>query len=120
MIFTEYEVPEGSLMVAFGPDGGALNISDPRAVEVSLRAFAPEARVISVAGHDWLHDPYARGAAWLWRPGQVARLAPNLATAEGRLIFAGADMAAGWGSIDGAVETGLRAGREVAAILGDA
>ncbi|HKC89739.1 MAG TPA: FAD-dependent oxidoreductase [Candidatus Limnocylindria bacterium] len=43
-----------------------------------------------------------------------------MATAEGRLIFAGADIATGWGSIDGAVETGLRAGREVAAILGNA
>jgi monoamine oxidase len=38
---------------------------------------------------------------------------------EGRVVLAGSDVANGWaGFIDGAIESGLRAGARAAAILG--
>lgn len=63
----------------------------------------------------WDADPWARGAyAWL-RPGQMAALGPHVARPEGRLHFAG-DHTSPWpGWMQGALESGLRAAREVLA-----
>ncbi len=71
-----------------------------------------------VGGHDWVRDPLA-GETWAsYGPGRSLRWLPELERPEGRVAFAGGDFARGWGSyMDGAIETGLRASREVEAIL---
>jgi monoamine oxidase len=44
---------------------------------------------------------------------------PGLQAPEGRVVFAGSELANGWGGfIDGAIESGLRAARQAGAVLG--
>lgn len=117
-IQTEYHTQEGALMVGFGPSKETLDPTNVGAVEKAVRAFLPNARVEAIAGHDWLSDPYSQGVWYIPRPGQITRYMRELQQPEGRLIFCGSDTASGWcGGIDGAVETGLRAGREVSRLL---
>jgi monoamine oxidase len=61
----------------------------------------------------WAEDRWAGGAhAWL-APGQVTALKPHAATVEGRLHFAGEHTSAWHGWMQGAIESGHRAAREV-------
>ncbi|NOK59399.1 MAG: FAD-dependent oxidoreductase [Chloroflexi bacterium AL-W] len=68
-------------------------------------------------GHNWTADPLAQGTWANLRPGQAALL-PDLIQVEGQVFFAGADIALGWrGYIDGAIESGIRAARQVRKIF---
>lgn len=62
---------------------------------------------------DWSADPFARGGYSWFRPGEMKRWLPVIAAPEGRLHFAGdhASPAPGW--MEGALESGLRAAREI-------
>lgn len=63
----------------------------------------------------WDEEPWARGAFAYFRPGQLTGLSPQLAQPNGRVHFAG-DHTSSWsGWMQGALESGLRAAREVAA-----
>jgi pseudooxynicotine dehydrogenase len=108
----------GSVVVGFGPSAAALSPDDPEPVARAIEELVPGARVEEVGGHDWVRDPLA-GETWAsYGPGRSLRWLPELERREGRVAFAGGDFARGWGSyMDGAIETGLRAGREVEAIL---
>ena len=63
-------------------------------------------------------DPYA-GETWqIQRPGQLTRYHRAQQASEGALHFASGDIANIWaGFFDGAIESGLRAGRNVHAEL---
>jgi monoamine oxidase len=61
---------------------------------------------------DWTSDPWAGGLSWLG-PGQFTALMPHVATAEGRIHFAGEHTSAWHGWMQGALESGNRAAREV-------
>jgi monoamine oxidase len=53
-----------------------------------------------------------------WRPRQASRLMSSLARVEGRVAFAGADIATAWiGWLDGALESGARAAAEALRVL---
>ena len=108
----------GTVVVGFGPSAAALSPDDPEPVARAIEDLLPGARVEEVGGHDWVRDPLA-GETWAsYGPGRSLRWLPELERREGRIAFAGGDFARGWGSyMDGAIETGLRAGREVEAIL---
>ena len=55
-------------------------------VEVSL--------IITATGHDWVADPFAKGTWMAWRPGWIAEGRwTQTAEPEGRLFFAGSDIA---------------------------
>lgn len=96
----------------------ALNVSDPIAVEAAVRALIPGVTVVASSAYDWAADPFSRGAWPAHRVGQFSRIGA-LRESEGRLILAGAITSKGWHEyIDGAVESGLRAGREAREILG--
>jgi monoamine oxidase len=111
---SEREEPDGVLMVGFGPDAQAFDVNDRQAVQQVIRQFLPEAEVVAVKGHDWASDPLAGGTWSVFRPQQLTRYLRELQRPEGRMFFAGSDVANGWnGFIDGAIETGLRVGREV-------
>jgi monoamine oxidase len=115
---SEREEPDGVLMVGFGPDAQAFDVNDRQAVQQVIRQFLPEAEVVAVRGHDWTADPFAGGTWSIFRPQQLTRYLRELQRAEGRLLFAGSDVASGWnGFIDGAIETGLRVGREVVQLV---
>jgi monoamine oxidase len=114
---TEEITPDGALLVCFSPDP-ALARAGSDEVERAIRAFLPGAELLGHTAHDWEGDPYARGTWNHFRPGQVMRYETALRAGEGRLVFAGSHTAILWpGFIDGAVESGLRAGAEAAALL---
>ncbi|MGY1805935.1 flavin monoamine oxidase family protein [Blastococcus sp. SYSU D00669] len=107
------------LVFAFGPDAARVPPADDRAVRAVLAELLPsEAAVEEIAAHDWWTDEFSRGTWSMFRPGQHAAL-PALQAPEGRVVLAGGDCASGWnGTMDGAVESGLRAARAVAGVLG--
>ena len=108
----------GTVVVGFGPSAAALSPSDPDPVARAIEDLLPGARVEEIGGHDWVRDPFAQETWATYSPGTWLRWLPELERMEGRIAFAGSDVARGWGSyMDGAIETGLRAGREIEAIL---
>jgi monoamine oxidase len=116
---TEYLDPEATVLTAFGPSGKLLDINDDGAIQEAVRRMLPGAEVEWAVGYDWNADPYSRGTWCVFRPGQLTRYLRELQRPEGRVFYASGDNADGWrGFIDGAIESGLRASREVAAALG--
>ena len=79
-----------------------------------LRKLLPKAEVQAVTGYQWAEDPYSKGT-WCWyRPAQVAQGLRAMQQSSGRVHFATGDIAQGWrGFVDGAIETGLTAARQV-------
>jgi monoamine oxidase len=61
----------------------------------------------------WDEDEWARGAYAWFKPGQMTTLLPHVARAEGRVHFAGEHASALFGWMQGALESGYRAAREV-------
>jgi monoamine oxidase len=97
-----------------------VDLADDEAVAAAVRAHLPEAEVVATAGHDWVNDPFAKGT-WLGTPptwfsdGTFEALCDH----EGRLAFAGSDIAvegAGW--IEGAIGSGAAASAYVRDLLG--
>ena len=108
----------GTVVVGFGPSAAALSLSDQALVAGAIEELLPGARVEEVGGHDWVMDPFARETWATYSPGTWLGWVPELERREGRVAFAGSDIARGWGSyMDGAIETGLRSAREIEAVL---
>src|SRR5437016_5940511 len=61
----------------------------------------------------WDEDPWARGAFAYLRPGQMRSLLPHLARPEGRVHFAAEHTSPWSGWMQGALDSGLRAAREI-------
>jgi monoamine oxidase len=115
---TEYNTPEGDLLVGFGTSPEELDVTDSDAVAAAVRELIPDADVAATDAHDWNGDEFSQGTWMAYRPGQVMRHASALQRPEGRLAFAGSDLASGWvGWIDGAIETGHRAARAAGEML---
>jgi monoamine oxidase len=68
----------------------------------------------------WTAEPWTRGAFAVYRPGQMTTLMPVLASAEGGLHFAGEHTSIWTGWMEGALESGERAAREVLTATGRA
>lgn len=107
------------LVVGFGPNGDLLDASDPDAVADALKALLGEQiEVVESAGHDWRGDPYSNGTWGMLRPTQARTLVPAMQTPQGPVVFAGAETADGWnGFVDGAIESGYRASRQLKELL---
>ncbi len=93
---------------------GAVDENDPAALEQALRDFAPEASVLAATWHDWANDPWSRGG-WMSEPPGWATsgVLDLLARPHGRVLMAGADIAAefpGW--MAGAIASGRTAATE--------
>ncbi len=114
----EYVEDGETLVVAFGSVTGRLDGNDPGAVQEALRQWLPDVEVLAVASHDWVADDLS-GETWpMQRAGQLTGALAELQRPEGRVLLAGSDYADGWaGFIDGAIESGMRAGRDVHALL---
>ncbi|MGY1752424.1 flavin monoamine oxidase family protein [Blastococcus sp. SYSU D01042] len=104
-----------------GPDGIAFGRQTQqercdRITEVLLRAFGPEAgNPRAYADRDWSAEPWTRGCYGAhFPPGAWTQLGPELRQPVGRIHWAGTETATRWmGYVDGAVESGHRAAREV-------
>ena len=62
---------------------------------------------------DWLADEFSRGTWAIHRPGWYTTYHAEMQRPEASVILAGSDIANGWaGFMDGAIESGLRAGAQ--------
>jgi monoamine oxidase len=111
---TEALLSDGSqLLIGFGPDAEACDARDLRGVQRALDEILPGYEVLEATAHDWLTDEFSRGTWAIHRPGWYTKLHAEMQRPEGRVLLAGSDLADGWsGFIDGAIESGLRAGRQ--------
>ncbi|MCE0763275.1 FAD-dependent oxidoreductase [Pseudonocardia kujensis] len=91
--------------------------NDPDEVADAIKELLPHVEVLEVAAGIYSEDdPHARGGWMYLRPGVMTRFEPSkkFIEMEGRIAFATADIATVLvGYIDGAIETGLKAARNV-------
>jgi monoamine oxidase len=114
VIRTEYVGDDDAVLVGFGADSTQLDPNDRDAVQRGLAVWRDDLDVLEVTGHDWMSDPYSRETWLMHRPNQLTRYLSAQQASEGVLHFAGGDIANLWaGFIDGAIETALRAAREI-------
>jgi len=107
---TEYLLPDGEqVMIGFGTDGNACDTSDVGSVQRQLDDIIPGYEVVAATANDWLGQEFSRGTWAIHRPGWYTTHHANARRPEGRIVFAGSDIANGWsGFIDGAIESGFR------------
>lgn len=111
-------VDDAILLVGYGPDGKALDPNDVKAVTIAIDRLVPGLLVVDSVGHGWVDDEFSRGTWTPSGPCQLMRNGRSLQRPEGRLFFAGSELASGWnGFIDGAIESGLKVGAGVDALL---
>ncbi len=117
---TESVNGDGSqLLIGFGADAERCDAGDLPAVQRQLEAILPGYEALDATAHDWLADELSRGTWAIHRPGWYEHHHAAMQVPEGRVMLAGSDIANGWaGFIDGAIESGLRAGARAAAIRG--
>jgi monoamine oxidase len=63
--------------------------------------------------HQWAQDRWSQGAFVAFAPGQMTALVPELARPEDRVHFAGEHSSSWMGWMEGALESGERAAREI-------
>jgi monoamine oxidase len=101
---------------AAGHEFAALTESQSLAFGIDLVAEAfPGIRSAVEKGvvHRWAQDRWSRGAFVAFAPGQMTALMPDIARPEDRLHFAG-EHTSSWNSwMEGALESGERAAREI-------
>jgi pseudooxynicotine dehydrogenase len=116
---TEILHPDGTqLLIGFGPDAEACDPGDLPSVQRQLDEILPGYEVLAATSHDWLADEFARGTWAIHRPGWYTTHHADMQQPEGPIVFAGSDLANGWsGFMDGAIETGLRAGATTLRLL---
>ena len=117
---TQPSGPSGTWCIGFGYNGHLLDKKDSCHIISRFRQdISPDADVEAYATHDWMNDSYAKGTWACWRPNKASRYLSELQRPHGRVVFASADWADGWrGFVDGAIERGQSAAREVVGILG--
>ncbi len=98
------------VMIGFGIDAERCDAGDLPAVQAQLDEILPGYEALGATAHDWLADEFSRGTWAIHRPGWYEHYHAAMQRPEGRVVFAGSDIANGWaGFIDGAIESGLRA-----------
>ena len=117
-VSTEFVLPEGQLLVGFGTGPELLDVTSSDDIRRAVQRFAPSATIVATDAHDWNADEFSQGTWMSYRPGQLMRFHSAFQQMEGRIAFAGSDLALGWaGWMDGAIETGARAAAQVSEIL---
>jgi monoamine oxidase len=118
--YLDTEVLDGDstqLMIGFGRDAEQCDASDLSRVQQQLDAIMPGYEALDATAHDWLADEFSRGTWAIHRPGWYEHFHAEVQRPEGPVLLAGSDFANGWaGFIDGAIESGLRAGRWAARV----
>ena len=108
------------LLIGFGTDAARVAADDLVAVQRELDEILPGYEALAATAHDWLADEFAGGTWAIHRPGWYTTHHAEMQRPEGRIVLAGSDLANGWsGFIDGAIESGLRAGAWAAGAAGE-
>jgi monoamine oxidase len=109
---------ETQLMIGFGYDAEICDASDLAAVQRQLDEILPDYEALAATAHDWLADEFSRGTWAIHRPGWYTKYHAEMQRPEGAVVLAGSDLANGWaGFMDGAIESGLRAGATALGLL---
>jgi pseudooxynicotine oxidase len=107
------------LLIGFGPDAERCDAGSLGEVQRDLDQLLPGYQALEATAHDWLADEFSRGTWAIHRPGWYEHHHAAMRRRDGSVLFAGSDLANGWaGFIDGAIESGLRAGRAAATLSG--
>ncbi|KOC08238.1 putative flavin containing amine oxidase [Aspergillus flavus AF70] len=116
---TRESEPSGTWCIGFGYNGRLDDKNNHRHIIDRFRKdIYPTGDVEAYVTHDWVNDPYAKGAWACWGPGCATAYLQELQKPHGRVIFASADWADGWrGFVDGAIEQGHQASQCVVASL---
>ena len=119
----------GPLAVAWSGGPAAAAQARRRSSEVIATALRQLARGVGVPRprlealvrgawhHDWQHDPFSRGAYSYPQVGGANAGRALARPVEGTLFFAGEATAEAWGTVEGALASGMRAARQVDAAL---
>lgn len=111
---------EDTILVGFGCNSSHIDMDNEAEIEMELRRYIPEIRVIESTGHDWAADPFSQGTWSMLKKHQLTKYLCELQREENGILLAGSDYANGWaGFIDGAIESGITTGRKAAAYIGD-
>lgn len=90
-----------------------IDLNDHDAVTKEMNRIFPNVDVMAISSYNWATDPFSRQGWPSYRVGWFSKY-KDMAKPEGRLYFAGGATADGWHEyIDGAIESGIRVGREV-------
>jgi hypothetical protein len=122
VIWTLAELSPGRyLCVGAGSASG--DGDDPIALETAaagVRRYLPDARVVASDAHDWSRDRWTGGVSTLRAAGQWHGSRSTLLEPEGRLVFAGADIARSpfVNLLDAAVQSGHEAADRVSLLIG--
>jgi len=118
-MFAERAARDGATMiVGFGIAAAGFDPARPGDVAQAVARFFPEGRLLAFDWHDWIGDPFARGAWVASRLGAEADVAAATWKRTGRLAFASSDFAsAGAGWFDAAALSGAEAAQEILQLL---
>jgi monoamine oxidase len=121
MIVTIRELANGTWLLSGFGDGQDLDPTNLGTAQEALEFFFPEGRVIASDAHDWNRDPWFDGTYRIEAPGRAHAFPRIMNAPEGRVFFAGSDMAMSvfrsiW--MEGAIESGHLAAERVLASLG--
>ncbi|RSL46540.1 hypothetical protein CEP54_013801 [Fusarium duplospermum] len=110
----------GTYMIGFGHNGHLGNREDSDHIISALKEnMKPGAEVEAYLTHDWVNDPYSKGAWSAWGPGGMSKYLRELQKCHGRVLMSSADWANGSrGFVDGAIERGTVAARDIRQRLG--
>lgn len=105
-----------------GPGAKLSELSDEERIDVAVaeieKHFPGSSDLIeNVATIAWLNEPYTRASYMALAPGDVLKHWQTLFKPAGRLFFAGEHATAIQGFMEGAVESGQRAAREIIGVL---
>jgi monoamine oxidase len=107
------------LLIGFGADAQRCDATALPGLQRQLDAILPGYELLGATAHDWLADEFSRGTWAIHRPGWYEHHHRAMQQPERSVVLAGSDLANGWaGFIDGAIESGLRAGARAAALSG--
>ena len=129
-----YAYPGRGLLYAYGDDTtpadnthivsfGAASVplqgeDDIEKTKMALLDMRDDIEIDRIMFHDWVRDPYARGAWCMFPKDFASKYTAALQEEHGNVWFANSDWADGWrGFIDGAIEQGIAVAQRVADAL---
>jgi monoamine oxidase len=114
VVRTEFISDTEAVLVAFGADSTRLDVNDIEAVREALKVWRDDLEVLETTGHDWMADEYSQETWLIQQPRQLTQYLEAQQQNTGALHFASADYANVWPCfIDGAIESGFHAAREI-------
>ena len=90
------------------------DVNDDAQIAKAVHSLMPGVKILESYAYDWNADPFSKGTWCNYKTKMWSSYGEAMRAQENRLIFAGSDIANGWrGFIDGAIETGIRAAKDV-------